>query len=139
MTLKTYKFVVSSLQLWRRNLERHLLTTETLPSATSSSLVTTLPQTSRSFKKLATMSTIFQTCRNLPTPLICIDISETRKSRVGYLFAELTGSKLAKVWALESLRYGIRPPAWPMFSLNWCSSAAIFITQVTMLCVLFRQ
>jgi hypothetical protein len=82
------------------------------------------------------MSTIFQTCRNLPTPLIS---QETRKSRVGYLFAGLTGSKLAKVWALESLKYGLRPPAWSVFSLNWGSSVGIFVTQVTMLRVLFNE
>ena len=35
---------------------------------------------------------------------------ETIRSRVGYLFAGLTGPTLAKVWALESLRYGLRPP-----------------------------
>ena len=36
--------------------------------------------------------------------------TETIRSRVGYLLAGLTGSTLAKVWALESLRYGLRPP-----------------------------
>ena len=36
---------------------------------------------------------------------------ETIRSRVGYLFAGLTGSTLGKVWALRSLRYELRPLA----------------------------